>query len=520
MWVSHLSNRYNVVLMLQLLCVLPENSILVRAHACEFGQEREKPNGWRWFLFDKDPCSCTSIGVRGFNVKTTDGEDKIRTFFNLYCNDDDECQTSPCDANAACSNNQGGFDCTCNEGFSGDGLSCTDDDECQTSPCDANAACSNNQGSFDCTCNEGFSGDGLSCTDKYYDDECQTSPCDANAACSNNQGSFNCTCNEGFSGDGLSCTDDDECQTSPCDANAACSNNQGGFDCTCNDGFSGDGLSCTDDDECQTSPCDANAACSNNQGGFDCTCNEGFRGDGLSCTDDGECQTSPCDANAACSNNQGGFECTCNEGFRGDGLSCTDDDECQTSPCDANAACSNNQGGFDCTCNEGFSGDGRSCTVSCSQPLGMENHDSESISDSQLSASSSYEGGYNPREGRLNNNNCWSPSSDEPNEWFQVDFLSEVTITEIITQGCGDVEEEWVTELEIKFGDSESSLFPIRDSANDVITFTANTDPYTAISIPLPAPINARILRIIPKECYTSPEYIWCGLRLEVVDCK
>ncbi|XP_072048686.1 uncharacterized protein [Amphiura filiformis] len=155
---------------------------------------------------------------------------------------DDECLTSPCDSNAACSNNPGSFECTCNAGFSGDGLTCTDDDECLTSPCDSNAACSNNPGSFECTCNAGFSGDGLTCTD---DDECLTSPCDSNAACSNNPGSFECTCNAGFSGDGLTCTDDDECLTSPCDSNAACSNNPGSFECTCNAGFSGDGLTCT-----------------------------------------------------------------------------------------------------------------------------------------------------------------------------------------------------------------------------------------------------------------------------------
>ena len=39
-------------------------------------------------------------------------------------------------------------------------------DECLSSPCDANAICQNTIGSFTCTCNAGFTGDGLSCTGK------------------------------------------------------------------------------------------------------------------------------------------------------------------------------------------------------------------------------------------------------------------------------------------------------------------------------------------------------------------
>ncbi|XP_072048687.1 uncharacterized protein [Amphiura filiformis] len=68
-----------------------------------------------------------------------------------YCAN--ECLTSPCDHNAACINNPGSFECSCNAGFSGDGLTCTDVDECLYNPCDHNAVCSNNHGSFECTCN-------------------------------------------------------------------------------------------------------------------------------------------------------------------------------------------------------------------------------------------------------------------------------------------------------------------------------------------------------------------------------
>ncbi|XP_072030594.1 hyalin-like [Amphiura filiformis] len=71
MWVSHLSNRYNVVLMLQLLCVLPENIIDVRAHVpvCEVGQDMRKGNVGRWVLSNEGPCQCRSVRFGGFNVQ-------------------------------------------------------------------------------------------------------------------------------------------------------------------------------------------------------------------------------------------------------------------------------------------------------------------------------------------------------------------------------------------------------------------------------------------------------------------
>ena len=38
-----------------------------------------------------------------------------------------------------------------------------DINECSSSPCSSDATCSNTDGSFQCTCNNGFSGDGTIC---------------------------------------------------------------------------------------------------------------------------------------------------------------------------------------------------------------------------------------------------------------------------------------------------------------------------------------------------------------------
>jgi hypothetical protein len=147
----------------------------------------------------------------------------------------DECAlgTSNCNSNAACTDNDASFTCSCKLGYTGDGVACTDLDECATgvSNCDSNAVCTNTAGSFTCKCKPGYSGNGLTCSDL---NECLAAPCDSNAACSNTVGSYTCSCNSGYTGTGVSCA------AIPCRFNQPPANGTMG---TCN-GFLASGASC------------------------------------------------------------------------------------------------------------------------------------------------------------------------------------------------------------------------------------------------------------------------------------
>ena len=98
--------------------------------------------------------------------------------------DIDECtrDTDFCDTNAECSDTIGSYECFCRTGYSGDGFNCTstfmscplcrcsvikipmittDIDECKQdmNNCHTEANCTDTEGSFYCTCNNGFEGD-------------------------------------------------------------------------------------------------------------------------------------------------------------------------------------------------------------------------------------------------------------------------------------------------------------------------------------------------------------------------
>ena len=107
----------------------------------------------------------------------------------------------------SCSNGEctaTGFTCECQDGYSGDGVAtCSDIDECTdgTAECVANSSCANNDGGYDCNCNEGFkrpaNGNDICKDINECNDGTHNCP-DSNASCANNVGSFECTCDLGY----------------------------------------------------------------------------------------------------------------------------------------------------------------------------------------------------------------------------------------------------------------------------------------------------------------------------------
>ena len=102
--------------------------------------------------------------------------------------------------------------------------------------------------------------------------------------------------------------------------------------------------------------------------------------------------------------------------------------------------------------------------------------ESRDVSDSQITASSFYngQGGLYAWKGRLNNNDYWATSRKQPTDpWIQVDILRYTVVTGIITQGSAHVQQEWVTDLQILYGNSEDLLMYILENGQPKVGIVA-----------------------------------------------
>ena len=91
--------------------------------------------------------------------------------------------------------------------------------------------------------------------------------------------------------------------------------------------------------------------------------------------------------------------------------------------------------------------------------------------DDQITSSSYYRQLY-AWEGRLNNNDYWATEAGQPTDpWIQVDLLRDMLVTGIITQGSAYSHQEWVTDLQIQYGNSEDSLMFILENGQPKVGF-------------------------------------------------
>ena len=90
---------------------------------------------------------------------------------------------------------------------------------------------------------------------------------------------------------------------------------------------------------------------------------------------------------------------------------------------------------------------------SCFLPLGME---SGHLPDSALSASTSHSANHIPQFSRLNKipasgkAGAWCASRNDGNQWLQVYFGRETTVTEVATQGRYDAD-KWVMSYSLSY---------------------------------------------------------------------
>jgi predicted outer membrane repeat protein len=167
-------------------------------------------------VFGSRECTCAE-GLWGNGVTACDTCSECR---------EDQAEVTACAGrvNAECVD--------CPRGFRGDGPNCVDINECESDDhgCNANATCTNIEGGRTCACDEGYFGDGLSCTPCQVcgDNALELAQCDADtdAVCEQ--------CPPGHRAVGLECQDIDECQDGlDCGQGATCVNNVGGYVCDC-----------------------------------------------------------------------------------------------------------------------------------------------------------------------------------------------------------------------------------------------------------------------------------------------
>jgi hypothetical protein len=156
-------------------------------------------------------CNCDI----GFELKSSNNMSHLQ-----ICEDIDECERDQfiCGSdNSVCRNHIGSYLCECSPGYIAqyeNTFKCEDLDECSsqcTNDCDrAYGVCINLPGTFECTCTNGFSGNGRKCSDI---NECNNNgsivesarKCSPHAQCLNTIGSYECECEHGFSGNGFHC---------------------------------------------------------------------------------------------------------------------------------------------------------------------------------------------------------------------------------------------------------------------------------------------------------------------------
>ncbi|XP_033112622.1 uncharacterized protein LOC117113409, partial [Anneissia japonica] len=154
----------------------------------------------------------------------------------------------------------------------------------------------------------------------------------------------------------------------------------------------------------------------------------------------------------------------------------------------------------------------------CPLPLGLE---TGVVSDSQLSASSSYDENHQPANARLNDASGWMANDTESGHWIQVSFRKRMKITGILTQGGGDAY-GWIEKFMIRYSLNGKNWWNVKlyKSRNGEFgnlqdqNFTANGEPDCLAKTFFEPPIWANYIRLYPLQWFKH-----IALRLELIGC-
>ncbi|XP_028157244.1 uncharacterized protein LOC114350564 isoform X7 [Ostrinia furnacalis] len=320
--------------------------------------------------------------------------------------------------------------CSCPAGYDGDPavkcspkkIGCTRNEDCQLTeacinnacqhpcaihnPCAQNAVCINTNHGSDCSCVEGYQGNGyVGCVPvndnksvcQYNEDcppellcdrlnrvcinPCTMNKCGDNAECIPAKHGIECKCYAGYTGNPFlecyqvqGCRTDNECANSEacingkcgspcrCGANAICDVLNHRATCKCLPGYNGNPtLGCEPPrNPCIPNPCGINALCESDSGNPICYCPKGLTGNPFkNCIPEGnECEPNPCGPYSGCRLIDNRPACFCLPNYEGNPPAepCRlPSNPCNPSPCGPNTQCTVLSNGFaKCTCLDGY----------------------------------------------------------------------------------------------------------------------------------------------------------------------
>ena len=98
--------------------------------------------------------------------------------------------------------------------------------------------------------------------------------------------------------------------------------------------------------------------------------------------------------------------------------------------------------------------------------------ESGKIVDSQITASSIYSSSYEAHFGRLNvqaGQTCWAAGGLDLNQWLQVDFLLNVTLCKVATQGRHNYP-QWVESFSLSYSMDGSTFENYKQCGEDKVS--------------------------------------------------